>query len=61
MNIVEFKDYKILDMSNGEKVESWNGVIDQNRLLSAFVYAAAQFRYDDRTCFGFDPNEYPGL
>ena len=29
MNIVEFKDYKILDMSNGEKVESWNGVILQ--------------------------------
>ena len=29
MNIAEFKDYKILDMSNGEKVESWNGVILQ--------------------------------
>ena len=27
MNITKFDDYKILDMSNGEKVESWNGII----------------------------------
>ena len=27
MNITDFKEYKLLDMSNGEKVEDWNGVI----------------------------------
>ena len=29
MDLANFKDYKILDMSNGEKVEDWNGVILQ--------------------------------
>ena len=27
METSNFKDYKILDMSNGEKVENWNGII----------------------------------
>lgn len=27
MNITKFDEYKLLDMSNGEKVESWNGII----------------------------------
>jgi 23S rRNA (cytosine1962-C5)-methyltransferase len=27
MIITNFKDYKILDMANGEKVEDWNGII----------------------------------
>ena len=27
MNITRFEDYKLLDMSNGEKVENWNGII----------------------------------
>ena len=27
MNITNFDEYKILDMANGEKVESWNGII----------------------------------
>ena len=27
MNLANFSEYKLLDMSNGEKVESWNGVI----------------------------------
>ena len=27
MNITKFDEYKLLDMSDGEKVESWNGII----------------------------------
>ena len=27
MNITNFDEYKILDMADGEKVESWNGII----------------------------------
>lgn len=27
MNITRFEDYKLLDMSNGEKIENWNGII----------------------------------
>ena len=27
MNLANFDEYKLLDMSNGEKVESWNGII----------------------------------
>ena len=29
MKITNFLDYEILDMSNGEKIESWNGIILQ--------------------------------
>ena len=27
MNITKFDEYKILDMADGEKVESWNGIV----------------------------------
>ena len=27
MNITRFDEYKILDMADGEKVESWNGIV----------------------------------
>ena len=27
MNITNFDEYKILDMADGEKVESWNGIV----------------------------------
>ena len=27
MNLANFDEYKLLDMSNGEKVENWNGII----------------------------------
>ena len=27
MDLAKFKEYKLLDMSDGEKVESWNGII----------------------------------
>lgn len=27
MDLANFKEYKLLDMANGEKIESWNGII----------------------------------